>query len=183
MRTRQPDAEAGWRESRRGEEPSGDAPKDDAKVVAASITELAQDSGVPATLAMVRGVQVTQMRSGAAHCWRWRVWRSTAGTITKPSQYAQRALNAGAERAPAELVLARAYAGLGEADQAVARPMPPRRAPHPKEQSFAAQLIFWSCWAGNARRASSWSICAIRAYGADSGAGRTTPGIDGIRPR
>jgi len=52
-------------------------------------------------------------------------------------QYGQRALSAGAERAPTQLLLARAHAGLGEADQAVAAAGAARSAA-PKDQSFAA---------------------------------------------
>jgi len=104
--------------------------------VAARVTEVAQEAGVPATLAMVRGIQGTQMQSGAAQLalaglaldgWNYR----------EAVQYAERALSAGADKAPAQLVLARAYAGLGDADQAVAAATAARTAA-PKEQSFAA---------------------------------------------
>ncbi|MGA2563185.1 MAG: tetratricopeptide repeat protein [Steroidobacteraceae bacterium] len=100
-----------------------------------AILQLAQESGVPATLAMVRGVQAEPLRSAptqlalanlAVDGWNYR----------EALQYGQNALSAGAERAPAEVLLARAHAGLGEADQAVAAASAARNAA-PKEQSFA----------------------------------------------
>ncbi len=96
------------------------------------------ESGVPATLAMIRGVQSQPLQSGSGQLaladlafdgWNYR----------EALQYAQRALNEGAdgaERASAQLVLARAHAGLGEADAAVAAAAAARTAA-PKEQSFA----------------------------------------------
>ncbi len=131
----------GWMRTREsgGEQHTGDKQdkqiKDDAQTVAVSVTELAQQSGVGATLAMLRGSQAPQLRSGPA------LLAMSALAIDgwdyqEAAQYAQRALNAGAERAPAELVLARAYAGLGQADQAIAAANAARAAA-PKEQSFA----------------------------------------------
>ena len=99
---------------------------------------LAGESGVPATLAMIRGVQSQPLQSGSGQLaladlafdgWNYR----------EALQYAQRALSDGAdsaERASAQLVLARAHAGLGEADAAVAAAAAARTAA-PKEQSFA----------------------------------------------
>jgi tetratricopeptide (TPR) repeat protein len=97
---------------------------------------VASESGVPATLAMLRGAQVTGLQSArgqlalatlALDGWSYR----------EALQYGERALNAGAERATTQLVLARAHAGLGEADQAVAAAGAARSAA-PKDQSFAA---------------------------------------------
>ncbi len=99
------------------------------------VQQLAEESGVPATLAMIRGVQTQSLQSGAGQLaladlafdgWNYR----------EAMQYAQRALSGGAERAPAQLVLARAHAGLGEVDAAVAAASAAREAA-PKEQSFA----------------------------------------------
>jgi tetratricopeptide (TPR) repeat protein len=104
--------------------------------IAIRVTQVAQDSGVPATLAMLRGVQATQMQSGAAQL-------ALAGlaldgwNYQEAVEYAQRALHSGAERVPTQLLLARAYAGLGDADQAVAAATAAKNAA-PKEQSFAA---------------------------------------------
>jgi tetratricopeptide (TPR) repeat protein len=97
---------------------------------------VASEAGVSATLAMVRGAQVPRLQSGQAQLaladlafdgWNYR----------EALQYGQRALTAGAERAPTQLLLARAHAGLGEADQAVAAAGAARTAA-PKDQSFAA---------------------------------------------
>jgi tetratricopeptide (TPR) repeat protein len=105
-------------------------------VAAEAVMQLAQDSGVPSTLAMVRGVQSTPLQSGASQLalanlaldgWNYR----------EALQYGQNALNAGAERASAEVLMARAHAGLGESDQAQAAAVAARTAA-PKDQSFAA---------------------------------------------
>jgi tetratricopeptide (TPR) repeat protein len=107
--------------------------------IAARVTQVAQEAGVPATLAMLRGVQVTQMQSGPAQL----VLAGLAldgWNYHEAVQYAERALSAGAERGPTQLVLARAYAGLGDADQAVAAAAAARTAA-PKEQSFAGADI------------------------------------------
>lgn len=107
--------------------------------IAGRLTELAQEAGVPATLAMLRGVQASEMQSGAAQLvmaglaldgWNYR----------EAVQYAEKALNAGADRGSTEVVLARAYAGLGDADQAVAAATAARSA-SPKDQSFASADI------------------------------------------
>src|SRR5580658_4123057 len=107
---------------------AGDSPE---QGIAARLMQLAQDAGVPATLAMLRGVQASEMQSGPAQLvlaglaldgWNYR----------EAVQYAEKALNAGAERGAAELVLARAYAGLGETEQAVAAATAARAAA-PKE--------------------------------------------------
>jgi tetratricopeptide (TPR) repeat protein len=106
-----------------------------ANATADAILQVAQEAGVPATLAMLRGAQAEPLRSAptqlaladlALDGWNYR----------EALQYGQNALNAGAERAPAEVLLARAHAGLGEADQAVAAASAARNAA-PKEQSFA----------------------------------------------
>jgi tetratricopeptide (TPR) repeat protein len=104
--------------------------------IAEQMSQVALESGVSATLAMLRGAQATRLESGRAQLaladlafdgWNYR----------EALQYGQRALSAGAERAPTQLLLARAHAGLGEADQAVAAAGAARSAA-PKDQSFAA---------------------------------------------
>jgi tetratricopeptide (TPR) repeat protein len=104
--------------------------------IAEQMSQVALESGVPATLAMLRGTQVARLQSGRAQLalgdlafdgWNYR----------EALQYGQRALSAGAERAPTQLLLARAHAGLGEAELAVAAAGAARSAA-PKEQSFAA---------------------------------------------
>ena len=106
-----------------------------ANATADAILQVAQEAGIPATLAMLRGVQAEPLRSAptqlalanlALDGWNYR----------EALQYGQNALNAGAERAPAQVLLARAHAGLGEADQAVAAAGAARNAA-PKEQNFA----------------------------------------------
>jgi tetratricopeptide (TPR) repeat protein len=88
--------------------------KDDsgAGAVAEAVGLLAQESGVPATLAMLRGVQARPLQSGPSQLaladlaldgWNYR----------EALQYGQKALRAGAPVAPAQLLLARAHAGLG----------------------------------------------------------------------
>ena len=104
--------------------------------LAEQVSQVALESGVSATYAMLRGTQATRLQSGRAQLalaglafdgWNYR----------EALQYGQRALSAGAERAPTQLLLARAHAGLGEADQAVAAAGAARTAA-PKDQSFAA---------------------------------------------
>ncbi len=103
--------------------------------VAAQVQEVAQQSGVPATLAMLRGVHVPSLESGAGQL-------ALAGLAIdgwnyhEALEYAQSALNKGAEPASAQLLLARAHAGLGDADQAVAAANAARAAA-PKQQTFA----------------------------------------------
>jgi tetratricopeptide (TPR) repeat protein len=103
--------------------------------VAEAVRLLAQEAGVPATLAMLRGVPEHALQTGAAQLalaelaldgWNYR----------EALQYAGKALGAGAPAAPAQLVLARAHAGLGEADQALAAANAAHTAA-PKEQTFA----------------------------------------------
>ena len=97
---------------------------------------VAQEAGVPATLAMLQGTQVPRLQSGRAQLalaslafdgWNYR----------EALELGQRALSAGADRASTQLLLARAHAGLGEADQAVAAAGAARLAA-PKDDSFAA---------------------------------------------
>jgi len=107
--------------------------------IAARVTQVAQEAGVPATLAMLRGVQATQMQSGPAQL-ALAALAFDGWNYHEAVQYAERALSAGAERGPTQLVLARAYAGLGDADQAVAAAAAARTAA-PKEQSFAGPDI------------------------------------------
>ncbi len=104
--------------------------------VAEAVKQVAEESGVPATLAMVRGVQVPGLQSGPSQLaladlaldgWNYR----------EALKYGQNALSAGAAAGTAQLVLARAHAGLGEADQAVAAAAAARTA-SPKDQSFAS---------------------------------------------
>ena len=101
-----------------------------------ALRQVAQESGVPATLAMLRGSQAPALRSGASQLaladlaldgWNYR----------EALRYGQAALSAGAPAGPAQSLLARAHAGLGEADQAVAAAAAARAAA-PKEQSFAS---------------------------------------------
>jgi len=104
--------------------------------IADQLGQVAQEAGVPATLAMVRSMQVPRLQTGRGQLalaslafdgWNYR----------EALEFGQRALSAGADRAPTQLLLARAHAGLGEADQAVAAAGAARLAA-PKEQSFAA---------------------------------------------
>jgi tetratricopeptide (TPR) repeat protein len=104
--------------------------------IADQLGQVAQEAGVPATLAMLRGTQVPRLQSGRAQLalaslafdgWNYR----------EALELGQRALSAGADRAPTQLLLARAHAGLGEADQAVAAAGAARLAA-PKDDSFAA---------------------------------------------
>jgi tetratricopeptide (TPR) repeat protein len=104
--------------------------------IADQVSQVAVEAGVPATLAMLRGAQVTRLQTGrgqlalasiALDGWNYR----------EALQYGQRALSGGAERATTQLLLARAHAGLGEAEQAVAAAGAARSAA-PKDQSFAA---------------------------------------------
>jgi tetratricopeptide (TPR) repeat protein len=104
--------------------------------LAEQLREIAQDSGVPATLAMLRGVQSAPLKSGTAQLvladlaldgWNYR----------EAVDYGERALKAGAEAAPAQLLLARAHAGLGEAAPAVAAANAAKAAA-PQQESFAA---------------------------------------------
>jgi tetratricopeptide (TPR) repeat protein len=128
------DAKGGEHNSAAGSSGAGGAAADDN--IAEQMSQVALESGVSATLAMVRGAQVARLQSGRAQLaladlafdgWNYR----------EALQYGQRALSAGAERAPTQLLLARAHAGLGEADLAVAAAGAARSAA-PKEQSFAA---------------------------------------------
>ncbi len=104
--------------------------------VGEAVRLLAQESGVPATLAMLRGVQARPLQSGPSQLaladlafdgWNYR----------EALQYGQKALSAGAPAAPTQLLLARAHAGLGEADQAIAAAAAAHNAA-PKEQNFAS---------------------------------------------
>ncbi len=104
--------------------------------VAEALRLLAQEAGVPATLAMLRGAQARSLQSGASQLaladlafdgWNYR----------EALQYGQRALSSGAAVPATQLLLARAHAGLGEADQALAAAAAAHAAA-PKEQSFAS---------------------------------------------
>jgi tetratricopeptide (TPR) repeat protein len=104
--------------------------------IAEQVGQVALESGVPATLAMLRSAQVPRLQTGRAQLalaslafdgWDYR----------EALQFGQRALSAGADRAPTQLLLARAHAGLGESDQAVAAAGAARTA-SPKELSFAS---------------------------------------------
>ncbi len=100
------------------------------------VIQVAQEAGVPATLAMLRGVRVAPLQTAPAQLaladlafdgWNYR----------EALQYGQRALSAGAARGSAQLIMARAFAGLGQGEQAVAAAAEARSAPS-KEGSFAA---------------------------------------------
>ena len=104
--------------------------------VAEAIRLLAQEAGVPATLAMLRGVQDRALQNGPSQLaladlaldgWNYH----------EAVQLGEKALSAGAAAAPTQLLLARAHAGLGEAERAVAAANAAHDAA-PKEQSFAA---------------------------------------------
>lgn len=102
--------------------------------VAEAVQALAQESGVPATLAMLRGVQDPALQAGAAQF-------ALAGlamdgwSYREAEQYGQRALSAGAPAGPVQALLARAHAGLGEPDQALAAASAAQAAA-PKDQGF-----------------------------------------------
>jgi tetratricopeptide (TPR) repeat protein len=104
--------------------------------IAEQVGQMAVEAGVPATLAMLRGAQVPRLQTGRAQLalaslafdgWNYR----------EALQFGQRALSAGADRAPTQLLLARAHAGLGETEQAVLA-AGAARAAAPKELSFAS---------------------------------------------
>jgi tetratricopeptide (TPR) repeat protein len=110
------------------------APKSD-NGTADALRQVAQESGVPATLAMLRTSQAPALRSGASQLaladlaldgWNYR----------EALKYGQKALNGGVPAGAAQLLLARAHAGLGEADQALAAATAARTA-SPKDQGFA----------------------------------------------
>ena len=107
-----------------------------AAAAAEAVRGLAQEAGVPATLAMLRGVPDHALQGGAAQLslaelaldgWNYK----------EALQYGEKALGAGAPAAATQLLLARAHAGLGEADQALAAANAAHAAA-PKEQSFAS---------------------------------------------
>lgn len=103
--------------------------------IAQQVQQVADQSGVSAALAMLSGVRTPPLQSApgqlaladlALDGWNYR----------EALQYAQRALSAGAAKAEAQSVIARAHAGLGDAAQAEAAASAARAAA-PKEQSFA----------------------------------------------
>jgi tetratricopeptide (TPR) repeat protein len=103
--------------------------------VAEAVRQVAQEAGVPATLAMMRGVPDRVFQNGPAQLeladlaldgWNYR----------EAVQYGEKALSIGAAAAATQLLLARAHAGLGEADLAVAAAKAAYNAA-PKEQGFA----------------------------------------------
>jgi tetratricopeptide (TPR) repeat protein len=100
-----------------------------------ALLQVAQQAGAPATLAMLRGVRSDALQGATAQLaladlaidgWSYR----------EALQYADRALSAGAPRAPVQQLISRAHAGLGDADEAVAAADAARSAA-PKDQSFA----------------------------------------------
>jgi tetratricopeptide (TPR) repeat protein len=99
------------------------------------LQQVADESGVPATLAMVEGARARTLQSVPGQLALADLaldgWNYHAAV-----QYAQRALNGGAAHGSAQFALARALAGLGDAQQAVAAAQAARAAA-PKEQSFA----------------------------------------------
>jgi len=103
--------------------------------IAQQLQQVADESGVAPTLAMLRGVRAPPLQTApgqlaladlALDGWNYR----------EALQYAQHALSAGAARASAQMVIARAQAGLGDARQAEAAATAARAAA-PKQQSFA----------------------------------------------
>jgi tetratricopeptide (TPR) repeat protein len=112
------------------------AGKDDtgAAGVAEAVRLLAQEAGVPATLAMLRGVPDHALQNGPSQLaladlaldgWNYR----------DALQYGEKALGTGAAAAPTQMLLARAHAGLGEPDQALAAAAAAHEAA-PKDQSY-----------------------------------------------
>ena len=67
--------------------------RDDAE---AERLQVAQESGVPATLAMLRGVQMRAAAERSRRSWRWPISPSTAGTTARHCSTASSALSAGA---------------------------------------------------------------------------------------
>ncbi|HEX4024884.1 MAG TPA: tetratricopeptide repeat protein [Steroidobacteraceae bacterium] len=103
--------------------------------IAQQVQQVADQGGVAATLAMLRGARAQPLQTApgqlaladlALDGWNYH----------EALQYAQHALGAGASRGSAQLVIARAQAGLGDAEQAEAAASAARAAA-PKEQSFA----------------------------------------------
>ncbi len=103
--------------------------------IAEAVRLVAQESGVPATLAMLRGVQARPLQTGSSQL-ALADLALDAWSYREALQYGQRALSAGAAAAPTQLILARAHAGLGEAEEAVAAANAAKSAA-PKEQTFA----------------------------------------------
>jgi len=103
--------------------------------VADAVRLMAQESGVPATLAMLRGVQAHPLQTGLSQL-ALADLALDGWSYHEALQYGQRALSSGAAAAPAQLILARAHAGLGEAEEAVEAATAAKNAA-PKEQSFA----------------------------------------------
>ncbi len=106
------------------------------EAVGEHLNELAGQAGVPATLAMLRGVHSPVLQSGPAQLalaalaldgWNYR----------EALQYGQSAATLGADRAAVQNLLAKAYAGLGEAEPALAAANAARTAA-PSEQAFAS---------------------------------------------
>lgn len=103
--------------------------------VAEAIQSLAQESGVPATLAMLRGVQEPALQTGAPQL-ALATLALDGWSYREAQQYGQHALSHGVPAGAAQSLIARAYAGLGDADAALAAASAARNAA-PKEQSFA----------------------------------------------
>ncbi|MFI4914438.1 MAG: hypothetical protein ACHQAR_04530, partial [Steroidobacterales bacterium] len=98
------------------------------------ITQLAQQSGASSTFAMVRTVDEQSLRQPTSQlalaALAFDNWNYRAAL-----QYAQRALGSGAARGATEALIARAHAGLGEADAALEAAQAARTAA-PDEQGF-----------------------------------------------
>ena len=107
----------------------------DADLLAAEISNLAEQAGVPVTLALLRGVQSPQMHAGVVQL-SLAALSLTGWRFHDAINYAQAAQKAGADAAGCQAVLARAYAGLGEAAPALAAAAAATKAA-PKEQAFA----------------------------------------------
>lgn len=106
-----------------------------ATTIGDQLQQLADENGVPATLAMLQGVQAPRLQTGDAQLALANLafdgWNYQAAL-----QYGERALSDGAARAATQLVLARAHAGLGEA-QAAEAAASAARAAAPEQQTFA----------------------------------------------
>ncbi len=119
----------------RGAPPSGSAAGSGEATVADELQELADENGVPATLAMLQGVRSAPLQTGDAQLALANL-AVDGWNYQEALQYAEQALSDGAARADTQLVLARAHAGLGDAQKAEAAASAAQAAA-PKQQTFA----------------------------------------------
>ncbi len=110
----------------RGGEPNG---------VVDDLLQLSAQSGAPATLAMLQGVQAEALQNGTAQL-ALADLAMEGWNYHEALQYAAKALEAGAPRGSAQELIARAHAGLGEVNEALTAAEAARSAA-PKEQAFA----------------------------------------------